>query len=135
IETVQVLRYAGRTLQLAKEALGRDLEEEFLQRLEAAESNDPLEGNGRTIYDKYVRPAAVDLAKVGAHYAVSSLYEQPEVKAKVYCYEVTSEERERFVSGDVQLVIGRACVTSQITREAATLTYALLYFGDHHVNG
>ena len=135
IETVQVLRYAGRTLQLAREALGRDLEEEFLQRIEHAVSNDPHQGNGRAVYDRYVRPAAVDLVKVGAHYAVSSLYEQIDREATVYSYEVTSEAREKFVSGDAQLVIGRATVLSHVTRESADATYAVLYFGDHHVHG
>jgi hypothetical protein len=135
IETVQVLRYAGRALQLAREALGRDLEEEFLEQLERAESNDPEMGNGRAVYDKYVRPAAVDLEKVGAHYAVSSLYEAQAPEADVYCYEVISEAREKFVSGDAQLVVGRARVTSRITRASAVTTFAVLYFGDHHVHG
>ncbi len=135
IETVQVLRYAGRALQLAREALGRDLEELFLQLLEEAESNDPGQGNGRAIYDRYVRPAAVDLEKVGAHYAVSSLYEPIEPVTHVYSYLVTSEAREKFMSGDAQLIIGRAAVTSEITREFAVTTYAVLYFGDHHVHG
>lgn len=135
IETVQVLRYAGRALQLAHEALGRDLELEFLQRIEAAESNDPAEGNGRAVYEKYVRSAAVDLVKVAAHFAVSSLYEQTDREAQIYSYLVTSDAREKVVSGDAQLVIGRATVVSQITRETATATYAVLYFGDHHVHG
>lgn len=135
IETVQVLRYAGRALQLAREALGRDLEPEFLRRLEMAQSNTKDEGTGAQIYEKYVRPAAVDLEKVGAHYAVSSLYEQPERESEVYCYQITSEAREKFVSGEAQLVVGRAHVTSRVTRESAMTSYAVLYFGDHHVHG
>ena len=135
IETVQVLRYAGRALQLAREALGRDFEAKFLEHLGRAQSNDENEGNGRTIYEKYVRPAAVDLLKVGAHYAVNSLYEEPEFESRVYSYIVKSDEREKLVSGQVQLVLGRATVFSRITRESAQVTYAVLYFGDHHVHG
>jgi hypothetical protein len=33
------------------------------------------------------------------------------------------------------MVLGRAHVSSAVTRERATTTYALLYFGDHHVHG
>ncbi|HEX6560254.1 MAG TPA: DUF3536 domain-containing protein, partial [Longimicrobiales bacterium] len=135
IETVQVLRYAGRTLQLAREALGCDLEDEFLSRIEDAISNDPAQGDGRAVYDRYVRSAAVDLEKVGAHYAVSSLYEQPDRDSHVYSYAIRSEAREKFISGDAQLVIGRAFVTSEVTRESAETTFAVLYFGDHHVHG
>jgi alpha-amylase/alpha-mannosidase (GH57 family) len=135
IETVQVLRYAGRALQLAREGLGLDLEQSFLERIDLSVSNDASEGTGRDIYEKYVRPAAVDLVKVGAHYAVSSLYEPMDRDADVYSYHVTSEAREKFVAGEAQLVIGRARVVSRITREHAVTTFAVLYFGDHHVHG
>ena len=135
IETVQVLRYAGRALQLAREALGRHLEPEFLRLIETAGSNDPDQGNGRDIYERHVRPAAVDLVKVGAHYAVRLLYEPPEQESRVYSYLVQSEAREKLVSGQVQLVLGRARVSSQITRETTSTSYAVLYFGDHHVHG
>jgi alpha-amylase/alpha-mannosidase (GH57 family) len=135
IETIQVLRYAGRALQLARETLGRDLEEGFLKRVELAVSNELTEGDGRRIYDRYVRAAAVDLEKVAAHYAVSSLYEQQEAEQDVYSYRVRSDRREKLVSGDAQMVLGRARVSSTVTRETAIATYALLYFGDHHVHG
>ncbi len=135
IETVQVLRYAGRAIQLAREALGLDLEADFLERIGEAQSNDTAEGSGRDIYDRYVRASSVDLEKVAAHQAVSSLYEQQEAEEQVYSYRVVSDRREKLISGDAQMVLGRAHVFSTITREAATTTYALLYFGDHHVHG
>ncbi|HEY0810315.1 MAG TPA: DUF3536 domain-containing protein, partial [Longimicrobiales bacterium] len=135
IETIQVLRYAGRAIQLAREELERDLEEDFLQLIELAESNDTAEGTGRQIYDKYVRPAAVDLDRVAAHHAVSSLYEDTDVDERVYSYYVTTDKRERLVSGHAQMILGRARVSSAVTREQTTTTYALLYFGDHIVHG
>ncbi|HEY0672232.1 MAG TPA: DUF3536 domain-containing protein, partial [Longimicrobiales bacterium] len=62
-------------------------------------------------------------------------YEQQEAEEEVYSYRVTSERREKLISGDAQMVLGRSHVFSTITRERATTTYALLYFGDHHVHG
>src|SRR5262249_36764581 len=47
IETVQVIQYAGRAVQLAREVLGVDLEGEFLTRLARAKSNLPAFGNGK----------------------------------------------------------------------------------------
>ena len=135
IETVQVLRYAGRAIQLAREALARDLEEGFLQLISDAYSNDSQEGSGRDIYERYVRASSVDLEKVAAHQAVSSLYQDQEPEEQVYSYRVLSDRREKLISGDAQMVLGRAHVFSTITRERATTTYALLYFGDHHVHG
>ena len=37
-------------------------------------ANLPEHGDGRRVYEKFVRPATVDLHKVGAHYAISSLF-------------------------------------------------------------
>jgi alpha-amylase/alpha-mannosidase (GH57 family) len=61
IETVQVLRYAGRAVQLAQELFGDGVEERFLARLEEARSNRSEEGDGRRIYERHVRPAIVGL--------------------------------------------------------------------------
>jgi hypothetical protein len=60
IETVQNLRYAARTLELIRDAGGPDLEGEFVEKLEAAESNDPRFKNGAVVYDTFVRPARPD---------------------------------------------------------------------------
>jgi len=57
IETVQILRYAARAIQLAKEMHGDDPEEEFLTRLALAVSNIPDMGNGKMIYHRFVKPA------------------------------------------------------------------------------
>ena len=55
LESVFVLRHAGRVCELAREFLGMDLEPELLARLEAAPSN--LEGvNGRVVYEQEVSP-------------------------------------------------------------------------------
>ncbi len=57
IETVQILRYAGRLIELARAIADTDLEPPFLTRLEAAQSNNPAEGNGRQIYLREIRRA------------------------------------------------------------------------------
>ena len=53
IETVQVLRYAARVVQLAERLLGGGIEEGFLARLERARSNEGE--SGREIYERHVR--------------------------------------------------------------------------------
>ncbi|HSQ11458.1 MAG TPA: DUF3536 domain-containing protein, partial [Candidatus Deferrimicrobium sp.] len=75
IEPVQVLQFAGRAVQLAQELFGDSLGERFIERLGAAHSNLPDQGDGKQIYEQRVRPARVDWERVGAHYAVSSLFE------------------------------------------------------------
>jgi alpha-amylase/alpha-mannosidase (GH57 family) len=75
IETVQVIQYAGRAIQLSEELFGDTLEAQFLERLGRAKSNLPERGDGRQIYEKLVKPAMVDLKKVSIHYAIRSLFE------------------------------------------------------------
>src|SRR5205085_4966323 len=57
LESVQVVQYAARALQLAREIFTQDLEPGFLERLEAAKSNIPENRDGRCIYEKFVKPA------------------------------------------------------------------------------
>jgi alpha-amylase/alpha-mannosidase (GH57 family) len=75
IETVQVLQYAGRALQLGEEIFGNGVEAPFMELLEQAKSNIREHRDGKLIFERFVKPAAVDLVKVGAHYAMSSLFE------------------------------------------------------------
>ncbi|MDX1624629.1 MAG: DUF3536 domain-containing protein, partial [Gemmatimonadota bacterium] len=136
IETVQVIQYAGRAVQLARALFGDEgIEEGFLSRLERARSNLPEKGDGRRVYREAVRPAMVDLKKVGAHYAVASLFEEFDEVDRVYCYRVERREERRHETGRARLLVGRTRVESVITREAEELAWAVLHLGDHNVVG
>ena len=135
IETVQVLQYAGRTIQLAQELFGDELEPKFLERLERAKSNIPVQGDGRSIYERLVKPTMVDLKKVAAHYAIRSLFEPYGEHDRIYCYEVDREDAQIAEAGKTKLAVGRACLTSRITLESACLAFGVLHFGDHNLAG
>ncbi|MFH1124840.1 MAG: DUF3536 domain-containing protein [Pseudomonadota bacterium] len=135
IETVQVIQYAGRALQLAQSIFGRDYESRFLELLEKAKSNIPEHGDGRQIFEKFVRPAAVDLVKVGAHYAMSSLFEGDAAQAAISCFNADQEAYRTAVTGKAKLTIGRVRVTSEITRESKRLCFGVMHWGDHNLSG
>jgi alpha-amylase/alpha-mannosidase (GH57 family) len=135
IETVQVIQYAARAMQLARGLFGEDLEPAFLDRLATAHSNIPEQGDGRSIYERYIRPAMVDLEKVGAHYAVSSLFEEYEPKSRIYCYSVDRTDYHTSREGKLRVVLGQAAVASEITWESDLLTYGVLHLSDHSVIG
>lgn len=135
IETVQVMRYAARAIQLAHDLFDQDLEEIFLRGLEKAKSNIPEAVNGRVVYEQQVRPTMIDLARVGAHYAVSSLFDTETTHTDVYAYAAESLEHIRKRAGRAHFVAGRAKLTSKITRESRVITYAVLHAGDHIING
>ena len=134
IETVQVIQYAARSVQLAEDLFGDGLEDAFLERLEKAKSNIPHKKDGRRIYERSVKTQMVDWEKVGAHYAVSSLFESYPERSRVYCYDVKREDSHSFEAGRPKLVLGRAKLTSRITRASTVLSYGALHFGDHNVS-
>jgi len=134
IETVQVIQYAGRVVQLAEELFGDAVEPHFLGLLEPAKSNIPEYGDGRRIYEKLVKPAIIDLTKVAAHYAVNSLFEERNKQQKVYCYTINIEDYLSFEAGGAKLAVGWVKVASEITQESADLSFGVVHSGDHTVN-
>jgi alpha-amylase/alpha-mannosidase (GH57 family) len=136
IETVQVIQYAGRALQLATDVFADPtLEPAFLARLAEAKSNIPDHQDGAGIYAKLVKPAIVDLPKLAAHYAIRSVFEEYGEHAKIYSYAVDREDYGRAETGKMRLVTGRARFTSRITHESSALAFGVLHFGDHNLTG
>jgi hypothetical protein len=135
LEPVQILQYAARAIQLGEELFGDNLEPRFLDLLARAPSNLPELRDGRQVYEKYVAPARVDLEKVGAHYAISSLFENYPKQAQIYGYTADRENAERFEAGRAHLLVGRATIRSQVTWESARLSFGALHFGDHNLSG
>ena len=133
IETVQVIQYAGRVLQLADQLFSGSFEPHFLEHLELAKSNLPEHSDGRRIYEKSVRPAMLDLKNVGAHYAISSLFQDNGERSSIYSYSAVMEDYRNFQAGSTKLVIGRAKVTSKITRISTSLCFGVLHLGDHNI--
>jgi hypothetical protein len=133
VETVQVMQYAGRALQLAQECCNENLEAEFLQHLEQAKSNLPEHGDGAQIYQKWVKPAFVDIERVAGHYAISSLFENYGDKTRIYCYDVEREDYSLEAEGKMRLATGAARLRSEVTQESADVDFAVLHLGDHNI--
>ena len=134
IETVQVIQYASRAMQIAHEAVQADLEDGFLKILAEAKSNILAYGDGRAIYERFVKPAIMTRENVAAHYAVSSLFESYPEEARIYSFNVHQEDRQLFTAGNARLAIGRIKVRFVITRNSDVLTYVVIHMGEHNLN-
>jgi alpha-amylase/alpha-mannosidase (GH57 family) len=135
IETVQVIQYAGRTVQLAQDVLGDETEKHFAELLGKAKSNLPEHQDGASIYQKWVKPSVINLKKVGSHYAIRSLFEPYEAESNVYCYKVERQAGSQLTKDDdhqSKLVVGRARFMSQVTFDSEILSFAALDTG--HLN-
>ena len=136
IETVQVIQYAGRVIQLAETISGDSFEPHFLDLLQEAKSNIREQRDGRVIYEKFVKPAVVDTAKLAAHYAISSLFE-----------EYPDERRDLLLHGGAR---GRISASRRAGRRSSSgaraspraspasppcETFGALSLGDHTISG
>jgi alpha-amylase/alpha-mannosidase (GH57 family) len=136
IETVQVIAYAARTLQLAQQLFGADaagLDAAFLARLGEARSNIASMGTGAEIYKASVASMQLGLEQVAAHYAISSVFSSFAEETGLYCYHVRRISHAAHSSGRGRLALGRAHITSEITGEQQSFSFAVLHFGDQNI--
>jgi hypothetical protein len=135
IETVQILQYAARVVQLSEELFGESPESQFVEKLSLARSNLSDRGGGRDICNQIRRTAMVNWERIGAHYAVRSLFESYPDKTTIYCFRAERDDYQIFNAGAARLAIGRVKLTSEITQESSMLSFGVLHMGDHNVNG
>ena len=134
IETVQIMKYAARVMQLAKSFVKKDLETPFLEILKEAKSNIPEFGTGKDVYEKFVKPSIVTPKQIVCLWAITSLYRDIEDEENVYCYKIKKKSYKEVKKGDSKLVTGSIEVESMITQEKSNMMFALLQFsgGDFH---
>ncbi|HBG60479.1 MAG: hypothetical protein A2Y03_04080 [Omnitrophica WOR_2 bacterium GWF2_38_59] len=135
IETKQILQYAARTIQLAKDFEKANIEEQFINRLREAKSNLNEYRDCGDMYEKTIKPEILDLVRVGAHYAVSSLFEKYSSDIDIYSYTATSKMCDISEIGKQKLAVGKVLIKSNITYEESMVSYAVLHLGEHRLTG
>ena len=117
--SVQVMRHAGRAMDLARRVLGIDLEAAFIEILTRAPSNDPGYATGAAVYEAQVRPAAADLARVGAGAALYEIFGLVPLAAASGMYAIRGDWPYRSDTGGRQSLLGTVRVQSRVTGEEA----------------
>jgi alpha-amylase/alpha-mannosidase (GH57 family) len=136
IETVQVIAYAARVLQLAQALFGDEasaLEPAFMERLREAKSNVASAGDGAKIYKEKIGQRELGLEQVAAHYAISSVFSSFADETELYCYRVRRISYEVHASGRGRLALGRAHIASALTDQEQSFSFAVLHFGDQNI--
>uniref|UniRef100_A0A7C3Z2H1 DUF3536 domain-containing protein n=1 Tax=Desulfobacca acetoxidans TaxID=60893 RepID=A0A7C3Z2H1_9BACT len=132
LETIQVLKYAARALQLGSYFIQESLEEPFLKILDEAKSNLPEEGTGRDIYVHRVKPAVVTFPKVVNQWAISWLKDRErQCPHHIYHFGVRPLETEVQTQGTLTLASGRLRVTSGVTWRQETLSFFTVHLGSY----
>ncbi len=127
IETLQILKYAARGIQLANETGVFDTEKLLLDKLSQIRSNRPEMGSGKDIFIKNILPSQVDFRKVLTHYAISSLYERYGNKQKIYSYQIIKKDFKKKKSNGSQLAFGQVTVLSELTQEKNKAAFVVFH--------
>ncbi|NLV26027.1 MAG: DUF3536 domain-containing protein [Methanomicrobiales archaeon] len=135
IETVQIMMYASRAMQLARDVSHHDLEPQFINLLAKAESNLPEIGNGGSIYIKYVATAIFDIHRVAFQYAISSLINGKPDESVITTYNISTKSFRTEKKGTINLATGYARLQSKITLKESTLVFITLHMGEHNFLG
>ncbi len=135
IETVQIIQYASRAMQLVRELGEGDFEERFVEILGQGPANYREGSTGRDVYEEFVRPSCVDLDRVGSHLAASSLFQEYPEHIDIYAYSAELERYERAEAGLSKLAMGRSRIQSKITLETYEVDFSVLYFGEQNLLG
>lgn len=134
IETVQVLRYAARALDLLAELDEKPPFDAVLTILDRARSNQPGAGTGRDVWEHHVEPSRVDAARVVAHVALTDLVETRREGA-LAAFDVRTIEHVHRQRGSIALCAGIVEVVHRRTRRATRHAYAALHLGGLEVTG
>ncbi|MDR1993480.1 MAG: DUF3536 domain-containing protein [Nitrososphaerota archaeon] len=138
IETVQVMMYAARVMQLADELFALNLEAKYIQILEDAPSNISEFGNGAKIYGLFVKPSVVDFAKISAQNTMRELFTETIVASGISkmadsCFSIQMENVTTRDDGKFRLNLNRSTVFSSTTLDEQTFDCAAIWLGDHNV--
>lgn len=134
IETVQIMKYAARAMQLVARFTNEDFETHFKDILSQAKSNIAEFGTGKDIYERFVKPSVVTAKQLACLWAISSLYQDFEDEEDVYCYTVKRHSYQKVQKGSSNFLVGHIEISSKVTLQKADLMFALMQYagGDFH---
>ena len=131
IETVQIMQYACRAVQLSRQFTKTDLEESFIKKLELVPSNLQMFGNAAEVYRRNILSNKTNLQRVGVHYAVASVFEEEPESLPMFNYKANNISLIKKEAGEQKLVVGVTKVKSLVTRSEKIFAFGVVYLGKH----
>jgi hypothetical protein len=133
-ESVQVLQYAARVIELAHEVLGLDLEDEFESILGQAPSNIAEFQNGKNVYRQLALPARMDFLKMAAHIAATSLLHNKISDDRLHAFDYHWNHVNRVYFGKAQMMSAHIRISSHITGESQEIEFVIIHLGDQNIS-
>jgi len=129
IETVQIMKYAERALELAETAGLAAPRSAFVEQLAEAKSNLPEQGSGADIYHRYVAPLRVTSARVAAHLGILGLVDANEVEGEAAGWRFVRTKARKERHGRLSLTTARLALEDTTTTRRADFAVASMHLG------
>jgi len=125
LETIQILQYAGRAIEIARYFGNDELEKKTLARLKHARSNIHEYRDGAKLYETRIRPVIVNFPRVVNHFAILSSVKPIGAAHSIYHFQIKQTEKTDITANQQSCTIGRVQVGSGITQEWREYAYLL----------
>jgi alpha-amylase/alpha-mannosidase (GH57 family) len=129
IETVQIMKYAGRVMDFMAELEMPVPADRFLEVLAEARSNVAEMGNGADVYRRFVEPCRVTPRRLAAHVAISGLAVGGG-EGEIGDYQFQASKVHKQQHGRITLATGRIVVQARTTGKQHDYAAAALYLGE-----
>ncbi len=129
IETVQIMQYAARAIELNRVISGTDLEPAFVEKLAEAPSNIKELKNGAVVYERYVKPQAMPIEKIALEHVVSMLSDDTVNPQKAYECDVLSYAPQKLAAPGYRLCYGDITLKSRTTLLERKMQFAVFQQG------
>ena len=126
IETVQVLRYYARAVQLAALLSDKPVDTVSEKRLTEAKSNLRMMGTGTELLQRFVAPSMLSARKAAAHQALITLMEPGSPVKRLYAFRVRMHDSRRVERAGLSACACRVSVEAERTREGGTFNVVVL---------
>lgn len=136
IETVQIMKYAARAMELAQEFRKTNYEKTFLSVLQKAKSNIVQFGSGKDIYNAWVKPCAIGFEEIVAQDAIETIFNNSYSKDKIhdlYCYSIKKSFYKEYKKAQNNLYFGKVGIKSNITLEKKDFTFVIVQTKDYEI--
>ena len=129
IETVQIMQYACRALELNKRLTGNDLEPAFVEKLAAAPSNIKELKNGARVYERYVKPQTTPIEKLALEHIITLMADETTNPHRAFSCEVLSFAPHKLTAPHARLWAGEIALKSTVTLVEQKFCFAVFRRG------
>ncbi len=129
IETIQILKYAGRVIDSMQELGYASVEDTFLETLANAKSNRREAGNGADLYRRWVDSARVTPSRVAAHLAMTTLVDDHAESGTIAGFRFVRRSLKKRQHGKLSLCTERVSMTNRITGRVREKSVSAMHFG------